>query len=134
MNNKGIWIAGVIALGLVFLLLTRSTNDDHEQTPSPVPTPVPAREPGVRQESLQCPACSGYGHVMVQGRTGMTRRICQFCFGKGGKVLRIPMGHVRCADCEGFGKRPRPGDEASFILCGRCSGRGYIRAPFQPAS
>jgi DnaJ-class molecular chaperone len=132
--DKGIWIAGVIALAVVILLLMRSTNDHHEQTPPPVPAPAAQPEPGMREESLQCPVCNGYGHVMVQGRTGMTKRICQFCSGKGGKILRIPPGYVRCPDCEGFGKKPRPGGGASFILCGRCNGRGYVRAPFQPTS
>jgi len=133
--DKGIWIAGLIALAVVILLIARSTNDDQEEAPPPpVPMPAPRLKSGVREESLQCPVCSGYGHVMVQGRTGMTRRICQFCSGKGGKILRIPPGHVRCRDCEGFGKKPRPGGGASFTLCGRCGGRGYIKAPFQPSS
>lgn len=133
--EKGIWIAGVIALAVLILLLVRSTDDEKEGSPPP-PVPAPARQPesGVREESLQCPVCSGYGHVMVQGRTGMTRRICEFCSGQGGKILRIPPGHVRCPDCQGFGKLPGQRGGTSFVLCGRCNGRGFIRTPFQPES
>ncbi len=131
--DKGIWIAGGIALVVLILLVVQSTNDDQDRTPPPVPAPPPRPESGVKQESLQCLVCKGYGNVMVPGTSGTSRRICPFCLGKGGRILRIPPGHVRCPDCGGFGKIPRPGDEASFNLCGRCGGRGFIRAPFQPS-
>ena len=133
--EKGIWIVGVIGLAVLIFLVVRSTDDEKESKPPP-PVPAPARQPesGVREESLQCPMCSGYGHLIVPGRTGMTRRICEFCAGQGGKILRIPPGHVRCPDCQGFGKLPGQRGGTGFVLCGRCSGRGYIRTPFQPQS
>lgn len=133
--EKGIWIIGVIALAALILLLVRSTDDEKDNgLPPPVPAPAKETESGSREESLQCPVCNGYGHVMVQGPTGMTRRICEFCAGKGGKILRIPPGHVRCPDCQGFGKLSGQRGGPGFVLCGRCSGRGYIRTPFQPGS
>ena len=94
--DKGIRIIGLIALVVVVFLFVRSTDDEKEEGPLPMP--------GVRQESIQCPACSGYR--MIRGKRPMTMRICQFCSGKGGKILRIPQGHVRCPTCGGIGKKP----------------------------
>ncbi len=129
--NRGIWIAGVIALGLVILFLARTTDNDREEpaAPPPLPVPSPSPQPGIRVESLQCPACAGYGYVTTTARTGMRREVCQFCGGKGGKVLRIPPGYVRCPDCDGFGRKlARDG----FVVCARCSATGIVKAPFQP--
>ena len=132
MDNKVIWIAGLVALVLVIVFLARRTDDRREEGP-PLPVPRPSPEPGVKEERLQCPACQGFGYVMVPRPGGETRkRICQFCGGKGGKILRIPPGHVQCPECQGFGKIEK-GDSGS-VVCPRCTGRGYIKAPFRPTS
>lgn len=134
MDNKGIWILGLIALGAIILLIARTTDDDRGGTPEP--PPVPGGKPeqprlDANSVSIQCPVCQGYRYTMVPGRTGMRRRVCQFCGGKGGKVLTIPPGNVRCTDCEGFGRRRGQGDV--FAICPRCNGRGFMKAPFQPS-
>jgi len=127
--NKPIWIVGLIALGAVIFFLARSTDEGDNKSPSPPPLPsAQPKKPELTVVNIRCPLCEGYGYVMTPGRTGMRRRVCQFCGGKGVKVLRIPPGHVICPDCQGFGRIQGP---KRFLVCPRCSGRGYIREPFR---
>lgn len=126
--NRAFSIVGLIALGAIIILLIREADDDTDEASPPPPVPSPT-QPAVRTESLQCPMCEGYSYIMVPGRTGPRRQVCQFCAGKGGKVLKIPPGHIRCPMCQGFGKTPTP---QRYIVCARCNGRGYIKQPFQP--
>lgn len=124
---------GLIALAaLIYLLAT--IGEDQKDEPRPVPPPVaPSQpEPEAIVERIQCPVCLGYGYSVEQTRAGPRRRICQFCAGKGGKVLRIPPGNVKCPNCEGFGKIRT--SAAASAMCLRCAGRGYIKAPFEPSS
>ena len=126
--NRGAWILGLIALVAIALFLTRKT--DNEKTDRSPPPPSPSTtQPAVRTERLQCPVCEGYGYTMVEGRTGPRKQVCQFCGGKRGRVLRIPQGNIRCPTCQGFGKAV---SGERYIVCPRCSGRGYIKQPFQP--
>ena len=127
--NRAFWIVGLIALGAIVILLFREADDGTDEASPPPPGPAPVAEPGIRTETLRCPMCDGYGYTMVPGRTGPRRQPCQFCAGKGGKVLKIPPGHIRCPTCQGFGKTPTP---QRYTVCARCNGRGYIKQPFQP--
>ena len=127
--NRAFWIVGLIGLGVIIAILVREADDGHDESSPPPPRPGPVAEPGIRTENIQCPVCEGYGYTMVQGRTGPRKQVCQFCGGKRGRVLRIPPGNVRCPTCQGFGKA-MSGER--YIVCPRCSGRGYIKAPFQP--
>lgn len=128
--NNAIWIIGLIALGAVIFFLARSTDDggNELQAPPPLPSPQP-KKPEFTVEQIQCPACDGYGYVMERTGTASRKRRCQLCAGKGGKVLRIPPGHVRCPDCQGFGRIQGP---KRYLVCPRCNARGYIKEPFRP--
>jgi hypothetical protein len=130
--SRAIWTIGLIGLAVVIFFIVRETGDRREETPPapPVQRTVPKPEAGI--ERMQCPVCQGYGYILVPDRTGMRRQMCQFCGGKGGKELWIPPGNVKCPDCEGFG-RMRVGATDS-VICSRCGGRGYVKAPFQPPS
>ncbi|NQT85092.1 hypothetical protein HQ563_18905 [bacterium] len=127
--TRAIWIVGLIGLAAMILFLATDTDDDKDEPAPPTPLPLPERKPGFTVENLQCPVCEGYGYIMEEARTGARRRICQLCAGKGGKVLRIPPGNVRCPNCQGFG---RTRTAKRYVVCLRCGGRGYVKQPFQP--
>ena len=130
--SRAIWIIGLIGLAVVIFFVTREKNDRQEETAPGPPVRRPPPQPEERVERMQCPACGGYGYVMAPGRTGMRRQFCELCGGNGGKELRIPPGNAKCLDCEGFGRIR--GRDMGSVICPRCGGRGYTKAPFQPSS
>jgi ssDNA-binding Zn-finger/Zn-ribbon topoisomerase 1 len=127
--NRAAWIVGLLALGAMIFFLAKTANNDRREPLPPPPVPPSQPEPEFTEETIRCPDCEGYGYVMEETATRETKRKCQLCDGKGGKVLRIPTGNVRCPDCRGFGKVKRAN---RYLLCPRCRGRGYVREPFQP--
>jgi RecJ-like exonuclease len=96
------------------------------------------------KRNYTCPRCAGEGRVSQEAASSLMGKssvgtgqglvsysTCPTCAGQGYRALYIPDKNKLCSDCGGMGRVIREGAttrHAIGIVCGRCTGRGYVKS------